>query len=98
MFLLSGSKNVGSQANLGLDFLLAVSKVVVSKNGNHNTTLVTESDLKWRSIVVQFILALPAHTRCLLFFCGLTDVWKSKILLLQLADVWRIDTSINWIS
>mmetsp|Transcript_23092 Transcript_23092/g.48902 ORF Transcript_23092/g.48902 Transcript_23092/m.48902 type:complete len:408 (-) Transcript_23092:91-1314(-) len=89
MLLLGKSENVCSQTNLGLDFFLAVSKVVISKNGHHDAAFVPKSDLERLPIVVLVILVFPAHSSSLLVISCIAHMRQSQRLLVQPTDVWR---------
>ncbi len=59
---------IGNQPNLSY---LAVSEVVISKNGHHDAAFVSKSNLERLPIVVLFVLIFPAHSRSLLIISGI---------------------------
>lgn len=87
MFLLGKTKYVGRQSNLRLAFLLAVSEVVISKDGYHNAALVAKGDLERAALVVQLELIGPAHAGGLLGLGGLANVRQAEILLPEGAEM-----------
>lgn len=80
--LLRRSKDVSRQTNLSLHLLFTVAKIIIGKYGNHYPTFVSKSNLKWCTIVVQLVFALPTHSCCFLFFSCIKYIWQAKILLL----------------
>mmetsp|Transcript_31385 Transcript_31385/g.69574 ORF Transcript_31385/g.69574 Transcript_31385/m.69574 type:complete len:210 (-) Transcript_31385:857-1486(-) len=83
VLLLGQTEHVRAKTDLGLDFLLTVAKVVVGKDGYHNTPLVTEGNLERTALVVELKLISPAHARGLLCLGGLANVRQAQILLTE---------------
>ena len=93
VFFLGKAEDVGSKSNLRLALLLAVAKVVVGEDGDHNAGLVSHGDLEGAALVVELELVGPAHTGGLLGLSGLADVGQAKILLPEGAKVRRQDNA-----
>mmetsp|Transcript_912 Transcript_912/g.1642 ORF Transcript_912/g.1642 Transcript_912/m.1642 type:complete len:250 (+) Transcript_912:11-760(+) len=85
------SKNVGCQTNLSLGFFLAISKIVVCQNCDHDATGISHGNLERLAIVVQFIFVCPANSLRLLQFRGLRHMWQAQILLQTLPQMRRKD-------
>ena len=71
------AQQVGAVANLGLNFLLAVTEVVVGHYGDDYAALVTGAALEGLAVVVEVALFLPAHAVATLTLGGLVPVGQA---------------------
>jgi len=87
VLLLSVTVQVGSKAEVRLDLLLAVTKVVISDDGKDDTLLGTKAHLEGLAVVIALILGLPAHALSTLLLGGLVPLGETKRLLGDLVEV-----------
>mmetsp|Transcript_15288 Transcript_15288/g.38388 ORF Transcript_15288/g.38388 Transcript_15288/m.38388 type:complete len:1218 (+) Transcript_15288:250-3903(+) len=87
VLLLRHAVDVGSVAELGLDLLLAVAKVVVGNDGHHDAARVAGADLEGAAVVVELVVLVVAHAVALLELRGLGDVGEANVLLLEPDEV-----------
>lgn len=82
MLLLCETNNVGGERDNSLDLLLGIAEIGVSEEGNNGLiSHATISELERASIIIQFLLILPAHSVALLALGGLVEVWEAALLL-----------------
>ena len=81
VLLLGVAEQVGRVRDLGLDLLLAVAEVVVGDHSDDDAAGVAGADLECLTVVVELVLALPAHPVALLALGGLAHMGQAQLLL-----------------
>jgi len=87
VLFLSITVEVSSKADVRLNLLLAIAKVVISNDGKDDTLLCTIACLEGFAIVIALILSLPAHALSTLLLSGVIPLGKTKRLLGDLVKV-----------
>src|SRR5690606_34360323 len=78
MLLFCQAPQVGAEADLGFDLLLAVAEIVVREDGHHDTTLISQRDLEGLASVVELMRLRETHTVSFLILGGRGDVWQPE--------------------
>jgi len=87
MLLLGAAEQVRSVGQLSLDFLLAVTEVVVRDDGDHDAALVASAALEGVAAVVELVLVLPALAITALTLGGVVPVRHAEAPLGDLGEV-----------
>ena len=80
MLLLRVTQQVGGETYLGLHLLLAVTEIIVGDQRDHHPGGVPASHLESTTVVIPFLLRLPAHAVPFLPVCGLRNMRQAKLL------------------
>ena len=89
MFLFDQTKEICRIANLCLNFLLAVTEVVIRDYRSNDTTLITSTTLESATVVIQLIRIRPTLTVATLALCGVVVMRKAEFLLRELGEMRR---------
>ena len=78
VFFLAQAVQVGREADLGFDFLLAVAVIVVGDHRDHHAAVVAAADLEGIPVVIEFVFAFPAHAVAALALGGVALVRQAQ--------------------
>src|ERR1051325_6666123 len=81
MLLFSESEQIRGIANLRFDLFFAVPEIIVGDDGDNHAASVATGDLEGGAVVVEFVVALPAHAVALLAFGRFVEMRKACVLL-----------------